>query len=134
MISYLDDPPKIKRYVKTFKEKNNNLMHLRIDDAKLLQMHKAIWTEAEELKKFEMNALPVCDNRYIESKIRTYGDKFYDNSYIKSKIRTCGDNVYTDFRGLNIPEDGVECESFTVISIDSLLVYENKYMRIYINI
>ena len=24
-------------------------------------------------------------------------------------------------------EDDLECESFTVISIDSLLVYENKY-------
>ena len=24
-------------------------------------------------------------------------------------------------------EDGVECGSFTVISIDSLLVYDNKY-------
>ena len=26
-----------------------------------------------------------------------------------------------------MPEDSVETESFTVISIDSLLVYENKY-------
>ena len=26
-----------------------------------------------------------------------------------------------------MPEDDKECESFTVISIDSLLVYENKY-------
>ena len=28
--------------------------------------------------------------------------------------------------GLNAPEDDIECESFTFISIDSLLVYENK--------
>ena len=33
---------------------------------------------------------------------------------------------YTKHRGLNVPEDGIECESFTVIYIDSLLVY-NKY-------
>ena len=26
-----------------------------------------------------------------------------------------------------MPEDDKKCESFTVISIDSLLVYENKY-------
>ena len=26
-----------------------------------------------------------------------------------------------------MPEDGVECQSFTTISIDSSLVYENKY-------
>ena len=26
-----------------------------------------------------------------------------------------------------MPEDDIECESLTVVSIDSLLVYENKY-------
>ena len=31
--------------------------------------------------------------------------------YIKTKIRTYGDRVYTNFCGLNVPEDGVECES-----------------------
>ena len=57
-----------------------------------------------------MNDLPVYDDRYIITKIRTYGDK-----------------VYTNFRGLNVPEDDIECESFAVISNDSLLVYKNKY-------
>ena len=33
-----------------------------------------------------------------------------------------------------MPEDGVGCESFTVISIDSLLVYENKYyLQVYLD-
>ena len=27
------------------------------------------------------------------------------------------DKVYTNFRGLNVPEDDLECESFTVISM-----------------
>ena len=31
-------------------------------------------------------------------------------------------------------EDETECESFTAISIDSLLVYENKYyLQVYLN-
>ena len=31
-------------------------------------------------------------------------------------------------------EDSVECESFTIISIDSLLVYENKYnLQVYLD-
>ena len=42
-----------------------------------------------------MNDLPVYHNRYVKTKIRTYGDK-----------------VYTSFRGLNVPEDG-ECKSFS---------------------
>ena len=63
------------------------------------------------LKTFiQLNALPAHDDRYIKTKIRTYGNK-----------------VYTKFRGLNVPEDDIECESFTVISIDSLLEYDSKY-------
>ena len=63
-----------------------------------------------------MNVLPIYDDRYITKK-RTYGDK-----------------VYIDFRGLNVPEDGVECESFTIISIYFLIVYENKYyLQVYLD-
>ena len=53
---------------------------------------------------------------------------------IKTKIRTYGDKVYFNFSGLSVPEDDIECESFTVISIDSLLVYENKcYLQVYLD-
>ena len=69
-----------------------------------------IWTKIEDLTDVELYALPVYDNRYIKTKIRTYSDK-----------------VYTNFCGLNVPENDIKCESFTVISIDSLLVYENNY-------
>ena len=46
---------------------------------------------------------------------------------MKTTKRAYGDKVYTNFRGLNVSEHDIECEPFTVISIDSLLVYENKY-------
>ena len=51
----------------------------------------------------------------------------YDDRYIKTKIRTYDDKVYIYFRGINVPEDDIKCESFTVISVDSLPVYENTY-------
>ena len=42
-------------YIKTFKEndgnKDNELMFLRIDDKKLLEKYKVIWTKIEDLKK-----------------------------------------------------------------------------------
>ena len=64
----------------------------------------------------DLNALPVYGDRYIKTKIRTYGDK-----------------VYTNFRGLNVPRNDIGCECFTVISNDSLLVYENKYyLQVYL--
>ena len=85
LIGYLDKDigpsvliiPKMSRYVKTSKveDKNNN--------------------KIEGLKNIELNGLPVYDDRYIKTKIRTYGNK-----------------VYTNFCGLNVPEDDKECEFF----------------------
>ena len=46
----------------------------------------------------------------------------YDDRYIKTKRR-----IYTNFCGLHLPEEGVEFESFTIVSIDSFLPYGNKY-------
>ena len=43
-------------------------------------------------------------------------------------MRTYGDKA-TNLRGLNVLEDDIECESFTVISIDSLLAY---YIKCYL--
>ena len=66
-------------YVKTFKveggdkDKSNKLMSFHIDDEKLLEKYKVIWTKIEDLKNIELNALPVYDDRYIKTKIRTYG-------------------------------------------------------------
>ena len=46
---------------------------------------------------------------------------------IKIKVKTYAVEVYTNFCGLNVLEDSVKCESFTIISINSLLVYNCKY-------
>ena len=55
--------------MKTFKveDKTNKLMSLRIDDEKLLEKYKAIWTRIEDLKNIELDASPVFDNRYIKT-------------------------------------------------------------------
>ena len=127
LIGYLDKTtrplvlimPKMSGYVKRFKvkEENNKLMSFPIDDEKLLEKYKAIWTKIEDLKNIKLNTLPVYDDRYIKTKIRTFGDK-----------------VDTNFRSLNVPEDDIKCESFTVISIDSLLVYDKKYyLQVYLD-
>ena len=51
--------------------------------------------------------MPVCDDRYIKAKTRTYDGK-----------------VYTNFRGINVLDDDIEF--FTVISIDSSLAYKKN--------
>ena len=123
MIEYLGEAirplvlilPKMSEYFKNCRDKSNKLMSFHIDDEKLLEKYRTILTKIEDLKNIELNALPVYGDRYIKTKIRTYGNK-----------------VYTNFCSLNVPEDDIEYEPFTVISIDSLLAYENKsYLQVY---
>ena len=41
--------------------------------------------------------------------------------------------ILTFILGLNVIEDDIECECFTAIAIDFLLVYENKcYLQVYL--
>ena len=97
-------------------------MSFRIDDMRsyyksLAILRKAIWTKIEDLKNIALKALSVYDDRYLKTKIRTYDDK-----------------VYTNFRGLNMSEDDTVCKFFTVISIDYLLAYDNKYyLQVYLD-
>ena len=42
--------------------------------------------------------------------------------------------IYTNFRDLIVPENDIEYEYFTVISIDFLLVYDKKYyLQVYLD-
>ena len=60
------------RHVKTFKVKegDNELLSFRIDDVKLLEKYKGVWSKIECLKNIELKALTVYDDRYIKAKIR----------------------------------------------------------------
>ena len=124
LIAYLDKvirplvliSHKTSGYVKAFKG-INKLMPLHIDGDKLLEKDKSIWTKPNNLKYIKLNVLVVYDIRYIKTKIRINVNK-----------------VNTNFHGLNVPDDNVECEPFTIISIDSLVVYESKYyLQVYLD-
>ena len=57
----------------------------------------------------------------------------YVDNYMKTKLRKYGDKVYTNFDVLSVPENGVECESFTIISIDPLFSIKNRYcLQVYL--
>ena len=119
--------PKRNGYVKTFKvkggdeDKNKKLMSFRIDDEKLLEKHKTISTKIADLKNIGFNAL-----------IRKQNNKPKQE---QTKIRIYCQKVYINFRGINVSENNIECESFTLTSIGSLLAHENKYyLQIYLDI
>ena len=90
-------------------------MSFRRDDENLLKKFKPIWIKMHDLKDIELNALPVYDNRYIETKISTYGD-----------------NVYFNFPGLNMSEDDTECEYFIVTSIGFYMFTKTNIIGKYI--
>ena len=46
-----------------FKEKNNKLTSLRVEEKKLLEEYKTILTRIEYLKNYKLNVLPVYDGR-----------------------------------------------------------------------
>ena len=85
-------------------------MYFGIDREKLFKKYKTIWIKTEDSKNIDLDILSVYDNIYIKTKLRIYDDK-----------------VYTNFHGLNVPEDGVEYKSFTITYIDSLLFSDSKY-------
>ena len=66
-------------------------MSFCIVDEKLLEKYKTIWSKIKDLKSTELNTSPVYDDRYIKTKIRTYGNK-----------------VYTNLRGSNMSEGDTE--------------------------
>ena len=69
------------------------------------------------LKIFKKNALPVYDDRYIKTKIRTYGDK-----------------VYTNLRDINVSEDDKKCGKLLQSFLLTLLVYKNYYhLHVYLD-
>ena len=63
--------PKMSGYVKIFQVKDgdkdeiNKLMSFHIDNRKLLEKYKTIWTKIKDLKNSKLNGLSVCD-RYIK--------------------------------------------------------------------
>ena len=107
--------PKKSGYVITFKaeDKLNKVISFITEDERLLEKHKGISTKIENLKNIELHALPVYDDRNIKTKIRTYFNKF------------C-----TTVCELNVSEDNIQSiiyKSFTVSSIDILLLYKAKH-------
>ena len=108
---------KLKGYVKRFKDENQKFMSLCIAGDKPLEKYETLCAKIEGSKNIELSALPV-----------------YDERSINTEIRKNGDNVYSIFCSLYVPEDGIECESLPIISIDYLLFYENNYcLQVYLN-
>ena len=108
MIVYLDE---VRRFVL--------ILPKWVDILKLLALKMV--AKIGRFWNIKLNALSVDDDIYIYI-------------YIYKQNNNICDKVYSNRCGLNLPEDGVECESFTTSSIDCLLVSDKKiYLYVYLH-
>ena len=75
-------------YVRKFNE--NATMSFRVTDKQLLKNNKKIWEKIEQLMKIDFGRKPV------------YGD---DDKYIKTKIKTYGKSIITNFHNKKMPKE-----------------------------
>ena len=87
-------------------------MSLKISNKKLLKKYNEIWKRIEKLLKIKFDSKPV------------YGD---DEKYIKTKIKTYGNSVIKNFHSKKIPKEKAPCKCLSIIMLDSVIKAKRKY-------
>ena len=90
----------------------NSTMSYKISDKQLLRKYNQIWKKVEKLLKIEFNSKPV------------YGD---DEKYIKTKIKTYGDSVITNFHNKKMAKENTPYTCLSIIMLDSIIKAKEKY-------
>ena len=106
-------------YINKFNEnknKNTITMSLKVKDKKLFKNYNKIWKKVEKLMGIEFNTKP------------TYGD---DEKYIKTKIKTYGDNITTNFYNKKgskkVTKEKIPHKCLSIVILDSILYAYEKY-------
>ena len=102
--------PQMIGYVKQFD--SNKTMSFKICDNKLLKNYNKIWERVGNLLNIEFDSEPI------------YGDV---DKYIKTKIKTYGDRVNTNFQGKKVPKENDPYKCISLIMLDSVIRVNKKY-------
>ena len=91
-------------------------MSLKIKDKKFLKNHNKVWEKIERLMIIDFDSKP------------NYGD---DDKYPNTKIKTYEDNIITNFYNKKgskkVPEEKISHKFFSIIILDSILYAYEKY-------
>ena len=87
-------------------------MSFKASDNKLLKKHTTIWERISSLMNIKFDCEPV------------HGDS---DKYIKTKIRTYGDKVNTNFQGKKVPKENALCKCLSLIMLDSVIRANKRY-------
>ena len=97
-------------YVKCFD--SNKTIFFKVTDKKVFKKYAKIWEKVNSLMNKEFDSEPVyADNeKYIETKIKLYGDK-----------------VNTNFKGRKLPKEKASYKCLSLIILDSVIIVNKKY-------
>ena len=97
-------------YVKCFD--SNKTISFKAIDNKLLKKYTTIWENVSGLMNIEFDSEPV------------YGD---NDKYIKTKIKSYGDKINTNFQGKKVPKENASYKCLSLIMLDSVIRVNKKY-------
>ena len=98
--------------MKNVKHFDSNKAFFKNSDNKLLKTSTEICERVNNLMNIKFDSEPV------------YGD---NDKYIKTKIKTYGDNIDTNFQGNIIPKENTRYKSLSLIMLDSVIRANKRY-------
>ena len=87
-------------------------LSFKISDKQLLKKYNQMWKRIEKLLEIKFDSKPVSGN---------------DEKYIKTKIKTYGDSVITKFHGKKTPKEKAPCKCLSIIMLHSVIETKKTY-------
>ena len=100
-------------YINKF-EKNKITMSLMVEDKQLLENYKKIWKKIKRLMGIDFESKATYNDKYINTKIKTYKDSITTNFYDKTGFK-------------EVPEEKVPHKCLSIIILGSVLYAYEKY-------
>ena len=108
--------PKMTGYFNIFKDGNKKMSFLT-DNNEFLEKYTKIWEKISNLINIKFDSGPVYNNKYTNTKIRSYND-------IKTNFRDI-DNKNN--KNNKLPEKNKQYRCMSLISLDSIIKINKKY-------
>ena len=85
-----------------------------VEDKQLLENYKKIWEKIKKLMGTDFESKAIYNDKYINTKIKTYKDSITTNFYDKTGFK-------------EVPEEKVPHKCLSIIILDSVLYAYEKY-------
>ena len=87
-------------------------MYFKAGDNKLLKKYTKIWERVSNLMNIKFDSEPVCgdNDKYINTKIKSYGDK-----------------LTTNFQGNKVPKENASYKLLSLIMLESVIRANKTY-------